>query len=82
MTTTVLPASARRCRTSSSLLDVGEVQAGRRLVEDVERAAGGAARQLGRELDALRLAAGERGRRLAEVDVAEADVVERLQLVA
>ena len=59
-----------------------EVQAGRRLVEDVERAAGVALRELGRELDALRLAAGQRRRALAEVDVAESDVVERLQLLA
>jgi hypothetical protein len=62
------------------LLDVGEVEAGRRLVEDVERLAGRAPRQLGRQLHPLRLAAGQRRRRLAEVDVAEADVVERLQL--
>ena len=41
-------------------LDVGEVQAGGRLVEDVERAAGGRARQLVRQLDALGLAARER----------------------
>src|SRR5579859_2555461 len=32
------------------LLDVGEVEAGRRLVEDVQRPAGRAPRQLGREL--------------------------------
>jgi hypothetical protein len=64
------------------LLDVGEVQAGGRLVEDVERAPGATLRQLGRELDALRLAARERRRRLAELDVAEADVVQRLQLAA
>ena len=60
-------------------LDVGEVEAGRRLVEDVERAAGGALGQLGRELDPLRLAAGQRRRRLAEADVAETDVVQRLR---
>ena len=64
------------------LLDVGEVEAGRRLVEDVQRPAGRPPRELGRELDALRLAAGQRRRRLAEVDVAEADVVERLELGA
>ena len=57
-----------------------EREAGRRLVEDVERAAGGATRQLGGQLDALRLAAGERRRGLAEPDVAEADGLERLQL--
>ena len=62
------------------LLDVGEVEPGRRLVEDVERPAGRPPRQLGRQLDPLRLAARQRRRRLAEVDVAEADVVERLEL--
>ena len=37
-------------------------------------------RQLERQLDALRLAAGQRRRALAEADVAEADVEQRLQL--
>jgi hypothetical protein len=60
------------------LLDVREVEPRRRLVEDVERLARRDLRQLRRELDALRLAAGERGGRLAELDVVEADVVERL----
>jgi hypothetical protein len=46
--------------------DVVEVQAGGRLVEDVEGAAGGALRQFLGELDALRLAAGQRGRLLAD----------------
>ena len=61
------------------LPDVLEVQAGGGLVEDVERAAGGDPRQLARELDALRLAAGQGGRALAEPDVAEPHVVQRLQ---
>ena len=47
------------------LVDVGGVQSRRRLIEDIERAPGRAARELGRELDALRLAAGERCRALA-----------------
>ncbi len=63
-------------------LHVGEVQAGRGLVEDVERAPGRDLRELGRELDALGLAAGERRRGLAEPDVAEPDLVERLQAPA
>jgi hypothetical protein len=46
-------------------LDIREVEAGRRFVEDVERAAGRLARELARELHSLRLAAGERRRRLA-----------------
>src|SRR5262249_32444267 len=59
-------------------LDVGEVQSGRRLVEDVEGRSGRDLRELGRELDPLRLATRQRRRRLAEADVAEADRVERL----
>src|SRR5215213_4759808 len=64
------------------LLDVGEVEAGRRLVEDVERPARRHLRQLGGQLDPLRLAARERRRRLTELDVVEADVVERLEAAA
>ena len=60
-------------------LDVGEVQPGGRLVEDVEGPAGGHLRELGGELDPLRLAARQRRRRLAEADIAEPDGVERLQ---
>jgi hypothetical protein len=56
------------------LADVLEVEAGGRLVEDVERLAGGAPRQLLGQLDALRLAAAERRRLLADLDVAEADL--------
>ena len=40
---------------------------------------GAAPAQLAGQLDALGLAAGERRRRLAELDVVEADVVQRLQ---
>src|SRR5439155_6438357 len=61
-------------------LDVGEVKAGRRLVEDVQGPAGGTPAQLGRELDALRLTTRERRCSLAEVDVAETDVVQRAEL--
>src|SRR6185369_2987952 len=57
-----------------------EVQAGRRLIEDVQRLARRAPRQLRRQLDPLRLAARQRRGRLAEVDVAEADVEQRLEL--
>ena len=63
-------------------LDVREVQARRRLVEHVERAAGRLARELGRELHALRFAARERGRGLAELDVAEADLAQGDELLA
>jgi hypothetical protein len=42
--------------------DVLEVQAGGRFVEDVEGAAGVALGQFERQLDALRFAAGQRGR--------------------
>ncbi len=62
--------------------DVVEMQARRRLVEDVERLAGGAPRQFLGELDALRLAARQRRRLLADLDIAEADLVQRHHLVA
>ena len=55
---------------------------GGRLVEDVDRPAGGALLQLGGQLDALRLAAGQRRRRLPEPHVAQADVDQRAQVPA
>ena len=48
---------------AEQLLDVGQVQAGGRLVEDVDAALLG---HLGGELQPLALAAGERGERLAD----------------
>ena len=62
-------------------LDVGKVQAGGRLVEQIERAAGALLHQLAGQLDPLGLAAGKRGRGLAELEIIEAHVVQRLQLV-
>ena len=62
MTSTVLPASTKPCSTSAAASDVVEVQAGGRLVEEVERPAGALLDQLAGELDPLGLAAGERGR--------------------
>ena len=58
---------------TQQLVDVVQVQPGGRLVEDVELAAAAprAERQLARDLDALRLAAGERGRGLAQAQIAE-----------
>ena len=64
------------------LLHVGEMEAGGGLVEDVEGAAGGPPRELGGQLDALGLAARQGGRRLAEMDVAQPHVVQRLELGA
>jgi hypothetical protein len=58
---------------AEQLLDVGEVEAGGRLVEDVDAALLG---QLGGELEPLPLAAGQRGERLADAEVAEPDVSE------
>jgi hypothetical protein len=62
------------------LAHVVEMQAGGGLVQQVEGAAGLAFAQFLGQLDALGLAAGERGGGLAEVDVSQADVVEGLQL--
>ena len=58
-----------------------EMKAGRRLVEDVERAPRAAPRQLARQLHALRLASAQRRRRLPQLDVAETDILQRAQLV-
>ena len=57
-----------------------ERQPGRRLVQNVERLAGGALGQFGGELDSLRLAAAQLRGRLSEPYVAESDVVHRLEL--
>src|SRR5882672_1498421 len=72
------------------LLDVRDVQADRRLVEHVERGLGrpraqrlGAhLRELGYELHALRLAAGQSRALLAEREIAQADVAEQRERVA
>jgi hypothetical protein len=61
---------------AEQLLDVGEVQAGGRLVEDVDAALLG---HVGGQLEPLPLAAGQRGERLAEAEVAEPDVGEPLE---
>src|SRR5262245_41127132 len=56
-----------------------EMQARGGLVEDVERAAGRTLAQFLRELHALCLTAGQRGRLLADVDVAKADALQCLE---
>ena len=57
---------------------VREVEARRRLVEHVDgRLVRGARRELGGELEALRLAARERVRALADLHVADAEVAQR-----
>ena len=61
-------------------IDVLEMQARGRLVEDVERASGVALGEFERELHALRLSARERGGGLAELDVAEAHFEQGLEL--
>jgi hypothetical protein len=58
---------------SEQLLDVGEVETGGRLVEDVDAAVGG---HVGRQLEPLPLAAGQRSERLADAEVAEPDIGE------
>ena len=61
---------------AEQLLDVGEMEAGRRLVENVDAALLG---HLGGQLEPLPLAAGQRRERLAETDVAEPDIGEPLE---
>ena len=63
-------------------LNVGKVQSGCRFIEQIERLSGTLLGEFLGELDALRLAARERGGRLAEFDIIEPDVMQRLQLVS
>src|SRR5690554_1441974 len=60
-------------------LDIFKMKPRRRLIEEIERLAGFALCELAAELDALRLATAQRRRGLAELDIAEADLLERLQ---
>src|SRR4029077_12781390 len=64
------------------LAHVLEMQPGGRLVEDVERTAGGPAREFLGELHALRLAARQGRRLLADVYVAQPDLLQGQKLVA
>ena len=61
---------------AQQVLDVGEVQAGRRLVEDEDAAL---LRHVGGQLEALPLAARQRRERLAQPEVAEPDVGQPLE---
>ena len=61
--------------------DILEVEARRRFVENIERAARIALRQLGGELDALALAARERRAGLAQREVAEPHLLDCTQLL-
>src|ERR687897_3364528 len=61
---------------AEKLLDVGEVEAGGRLVEDVDAALLG---HVGGQLEPLQLAAGQRRERLAEAEVAKPDVSEPVE---
>ena len=59
-------------------LNVRKVQTRRGLVEQIERAARTLLHQLAREFDALGFAAGKCWRRLADLQIVEANVVQRL----
>ena len=62
------------------LLNIVEMQAGRGFVEDIQGLAGVALGQFPGEFDPLRLAAGQGGRVLAELDIGQAHVHQCLQL--
>ncbi len=63
------------------LVHVGGVQAHGRLIQHVERAPGGPAGELLRQLDPLRFAAGEGRGRLPDADVAQPHFLQEFQLV-
>src|ERR1019366_5933401 len=66
-------------KNAEQLAYVGEMEAGRGLVKDVQRATGAPPRELGGQLNPLRLSPTQLGGRLAQVDVAQADVDQGLQ---
>ena len=70
---------AQAVQHSQQQVDVVEVQAGGRLVEYVQGTSGVALGEFERQFDALRFAARQRGRALAERDVTETDVEQRMQ---
>ena len=72
-----VPVVARKLQT---LVDVGEMETGGGLVEDVERAPGVALGQFQRQLDALRLAARQGRGVLSQRDVRQSHIHQRLQL--
>ena len=57
-------------------VDVGDVQSGRRLVQNIDGLSGCPFGQFGRQLDALGLAAGERRGGLSELDISETDFLQ------
>src|SRR3954464_5981337 len=63
------------------LLDIGKMEAGCWFVEDVNRAAGRAFRELGCEFNPLRLAARKRRAGLPKPEIPKADVEQRDELV-
>src|SRR3954471_22312484 len=71
----------QRVQHLQQLPDVLEMQAGGRLVQDVDGLARGAPAQFLGELDPLRLPARQRGRLLADMDVAQAHLLQGHQLV-
>jgi len=79
MTITVLPLSTRPLMTSSNLRMSSKCRPVVGSFEDVDRAPGGALLQLGSQLHSLRLTTGQRGRRLAQAHIPEADIDQRLQ---
>ena len=79
ITTTVLPERGEPVKHVEQLANVVKMQAGGRLVQDVERLARPLLDQLAGQLDPLGLAAGKRRRGLAQLDVIETDIVQRLK---
>src|SRR5262249_5626890 len=80
ITTTEWPWSVNSPK-AQELLDVVEMEAGRRLVENEQRAGFARARHVRGELQALRFAAGKRRQRLPQADVVEAHGPQRAQPV-
>ena len=74
-----MPAFDKRVECRKELADVVEMKAGGGLVEDEKDGLRGFGGKERRQLDALTLAAAERARRLSELDVTQAHVLQRLE---
>jgi hypothetical protein len=71
-----LPGVDQPVEKTEQLLDVGQMQAGGRLVEDIDGALPG---HVGGQLEPLSFPTGERGERLSHAEVAESDLGEPLE---
>ena len=77
-----VPAFGQPAKDLGQLMDICKVQAGSRLIQDIDGLSRAVTAQLGRQLDALRFAAREGRGWLAQFDVGQSHIIEGLELAA